>query len=138
MQERLTAGNPQRLLQAETELLLLLRILHDESVRRQEAPSLTTLKHKKETDNKSSECLFEYVSVCECSTCVYTSTFIYNREKTGLGHVLSANILTNLFQPVWGDNGDSFSHRTQELDGPAHLISHQTVHVGHTFSHAAS
>lgn len=36
------------------------------------------------------------------------------------------------------DNGDSFRHRTQELDGPAHLISHQEVHVCHSFSHAAS
>lgn len=83
MQERLTAGNPQRLLEAEIELLLLLRILHDESIRRQEAPSLTTLKHREETDNKSSECLFEYVSVCKCSICVYTlpHSFITERKR---------------------------------------------------------
>jgi len=45
LQETLTAGNPQRLLQAETELLFLFGVLHNKSIRRQEAPSLTTLKH---------------------------------------------------------------------------------------------
>lgn len=44
----------------------------------------------------------------------------------------------HLVQPVRGDNGDSFSQRTQELDSPANLVGHQAVHVGHALCHAAS
>lgn len=44
----------------------------------------------------------------------------------------------NLFQPLGGNNRDSFGHRAQELDGPAHPIGHQAVHVGHALGQAAS
>lgn len=46
LQERLGAGSPQRLLQGEVELLLLLQIFHNKSMRREEAPSFTTLKQR--------------------------------------------------------------------------------------------
>lgn len=43
----------------------------------------------------------------------------------------------DLFQPVRGDDGDSFGQSAQELDGPANLVGHQAGHVGHALRHAA-
>lgn len=117
LEERLPAGNQERLLQAEAEFLLLLLVLYNEGTRRQEASGLPTLKNKETAASPAAGSLSH-------ENCCWG----------GRG----GEFYAHLFQPLRGNNRDSLGHRAQELDGAANLISHQAVHVGHAFGHAAS
>lgn len=111
LQDRLTAGHPQRLLEAEVELFLLLWIFNEERLSGQEATSFSTLQAK--TRGRLSVCF---------------------RSRRSEMNAHAADLL----QPVSGDDGDPFGQSTQELDGPANLVGHQAGHVCHALCHAAS
>lgn len=59
-----------------------------------------------------------------------------NREDRSILLILAA--AHNLFQPLCGDDWDTFSHGAQEFHRPSHFIRHKAVHVWDAFGHGAS